>query len=135
MADAAQALGRDAAQRVSDAGRLQLAAFAAAPQHRYLVRAIERPAPIDALPDHRLILARGPFRLADEEALMRDEAIDIHRQQEQRRRRDLREDRGGAHISAFRRHGRAARQAGRSRRRTSVSTQALAWIEAHRAAP
>ena len=55
-------------------GRLQLAAFARAPQHRYIVRAIDRPAEIDALPDCKLILARGPFSLADELALMRNES-------------------------------------------------------------
>ena len=56
-------------------GRLQLAAFARAPQHRYVVRAIDRPAEIEALPDCRLILARGPFALDDELKLMRDEDI------------------------------------------------------------
>jgi precorrin-6A/cobalt-precorrin-6A reductase len=57
-------------------GRLQLAAFARAPQHRYVVRAIDRPAEIDALPDCKLILARGPFSFADEAALMRDERVE-----------------------------------------------------------
>ncbi len=56
-------------------GRLQLAVFAAQPQHRYIVRAIDRPADIDALPRSKLILARGPFSLGDEIALMRDEWI------------------------------------------------------------
>jgi len=58
-------------------GRLQLRAFARAPQHRYVVRAIDRPAEIDALPDCKLILARGPFALSDEIALMREERIDV----------------------------------------------------------
>jgi precorrin-6A/cobalt-precorrin-6A reductase len=57
-------------------GGLQLAAFARAPQHRYIVRAIDRPAEIDALPGSKLILARGPFSLADELALMRRERIE-----------------------------------------------------------
>ena len=57
-------------------GRLQLAAFAQAPQHRYIVRTIDRPAEIGALPDHKLILARGPFSLADELALMQREGIE-----------------------------------------------------------
>jgi precorrin-6A/cobalt-precorrin-6A reductase len=57
-------------------GRLQLAAFARAPQHRYIVRAIDRPAEIDALPDHKLILARGPFSVPDELALMKREGIE-----------------------------------------------------------
>jgi precorrin-6A/cobalt-precorrin-6A reductase len=57
-------------------GRLQLAAFARVPQHRYIVRAIDRPEEIDALPDCKLILARGPFSLADEVALMRSEGVE-----------------------------------------------------------
>ncbi len=57
-------------------GRLQLAAFARAPQHRYIVRAIDRPEEIDALPDCKLILARGPFSLADELALMESERVE-----------------------------------------------------------
>ena len=58
-------------------GRLQLAAFARAPQHRYIVRAIDRPADIDALPDHKLILARGPFTIRDELELMKHEGIEM----------------------------------------------------------
>jgi precorrin-6A/cobalt-precorrin-6A reductase len=57
-------------------GRLQLAAFARAPQHRYIVRAIDRPAEIEALADFRLILARGPFSFPDELALMRAEGVE-----------------------------------------------------------
>ena len=57
-------------------GRLQLAAFARAPQHRYIVRAIDRPAEIDALPDCKLVLARGPFALAEELQLMRTETVE-----------------------------------------------------------
>ncbi len=57
-------------------GRLQLAVFAQAPQHRYIVRTIDRPAAIDALPKCKLILARGPFSLADELALMRNEGVE-----------------------------------------------------------
>jgi precorrin-6A/cobalt-precorrin-6A reductase len=57
-------------------GRLQLMAFAGAPQHRYVVRAIDRPAEIDALPNCKLILKRGPFSLADEVALLRTEGVE-----------------------------------------------------------
>ena len=42
-------------------GRLQLAAFARAPQHRYIVRAIDPPA-IDALPDFKLSSPAAPSR-------------------------------------------------------------------------
>jgi precorrin-6A/cobalt-precorrin-6A reductase len=58
-------------------GRLQLAAFAAAPQHFYLVRAIDEPAELALLANHKFVSARGPFALEDELALMRDERIEI----------------------------------------------------------
>ena len=58
-------------------GRLALAAFARAPQHFYLIRTIDPPADVAALPNHRLILARGPFAVEDEERLMREAAIDV----------------------------------------------------------
>jgi len=70
------ALGQKPRTAFLTQGRLQLAAFARAPQHRYVVRAIDRPAEIDALPGYKLILARGPFSLADEAALMRNEGVD-----------------------------------------------------------
>lgn len=77
MEAAALALG-DAPRRVFlTIGALQLAAFAAAPQHHYLVRSIDPPEAAIALPDHRLILARGPFTVEEEVALMREEQIDV----------------------------------------------------------
>jgi precorrin-6A/cobalt-precorrin-6A reductase len=76
MDDAVAALGAQLRTVFLTQGRLQLAAFTRAPQHRYIVRAIDRPAEIDALPDRKLILARGPFSLADELALMTRERIE-----------------------------------------------------------
>ena len=73
---AVDALGQKPRTVFLTQGRLQLAAFARAPHHRYIVRAIDRPAEIGALPDCKLILARGPFSLADEAALMRNEGIE-----------------------------------------------------------
>jgi precorrin-6A/cobalt-precorrin-6A reductase len=73
--EALDALGQEPRTVFLTQGRLQLAAFARAPQHRYIVRAIDRPAEIDALPKRKLILARGPFSLADEAALMRNEGV------------------------------------------------------------
>ncbi|HEX3181011.1 MAG TPA: cobalt-precorrin-6A reductase [Beijerinckiaceae bacterium] len=74
---AVRALG-DAPRRVFlTIGRLGLAAFARAPQHFYLVRTIDPPADLPALPNHQLILARGPFAVEDEERLMRNAAIDV----------------------------------------------------------
>jgi precorrin-6A/cobalt-precorrin-6A reductase len=75
MAEAAAALGSDTRRVFLTVGGLQLGAFAAAPQHFYLVRTIEPPATTFA--SQRLILARGPFSVADETALMRDERIDV----------------------------------------------------------
>jgi precorrin-6A/cobalt-precorrin-6A reductase len=74
--EAAEALGAKPRTAFLTQGRLQLAAFLSAPQHRYIVRAIDRPAEIDALPFCKLILARGPFSFADELELMKRERID-----------------------------------------------------------
>jgi precorrin-6A/cobalt-precorrin-6A reductase len=75
MDDAVDALGITPRTVFLTQGRLQLAAFARAPQHHYIVRAIDRPEEIRALPDCKLILARGPFSLDDELTLMRDEGV------------------------------------------------------------
>ncbi len=74
--EAVDALGSAPRSVFLSQGRLQLAAFARAPQHRYIVRAIDRPPEVDALPDHKLILARGPFSIPDELALMKREGIE-----------------------------------------------------------
>jgi precorrin-6A/cobalt-precorrin-6A reductase len=77
MADAVPALGQTPRHVFLTIGRLELAPFAAAPQHDYLVRSIE---PIgDALPAPRVkpLLARGPFDEAAERTLLEREQIDI----------------------------------------------------------
>ena len=77
MAAAAAALGAPPRHVFLTIGRLQLAAFAAAPQHRYLVRSID---PVDAghgLTDARFVTARGPFAIDDEIALMREHGIEV----------------------------------------------------------
>ena len=76
MAAAVEALGGERKIVLLTQGRLRLAPFARAPQHRYVVRSIDPPAQIDALPEHKLILARGPFSLAGELNLMRSERIE-----------------------------------------------------------
>jgi precorrin-6A/cobalt-precorrin-6A reductase len=76
MTAAAGALGTTPRRVLLTVGGLQLAAFTAAPQHHYVVRTIDPPEIANAMPDHRLILARGPFALEDEIALMQDERID-----------------------------------------------------------
>ena len=76
IAAAAAALGTAPARVFLTHGR-ELAAFAQAPQHDYLVRTIEPPDGLAALPRHRLVLARGPFALDAETRLMRAENIEI----------------------------------------------------------
>jgi precorrin-6A/cobalt-precorrin-6A reductase len=76
MEDAADALGATPKTVLLTQGRLKLAAFLRAPHHRYVVRAIDRPDGLDALPGCKLVLARGPFSLADELALMRNEGVE-----------------------------------------------------------
>jgi precorrin-6A/cobalt-precorrin-6A reductase len=77
MTAAVEALGPEPKRVFLTVGRLELPVFADAPQHRYLVRAIE---PIgDRLPLHdvTVIQQRGPFHADDEEDLMRREGVEI----------------------------------------------------------
>ncbi|MEO0820837.1 MAG: cobalt-precorrin-6A reductase [Pseudomonadota bacterium] len=57
-------------------GRQQLAAFAAAGQHRYLVRVVDPPEGPVPLPRCEVVLARGPFDAAGDTALMRAHGIE-----------------------------------------------------------
>ncbi|WP_375408582.1 cobalt-precorrin-6A reductase [uncultured Methylobacterium sp.] len=75
--DSVAALGEAPRRVFVTVGRLELAAFAAAPQHDYVVRTIE---PVgDALPVPRLttIAARGPFAATEEERFMREAGIAV----------------------------------------------------------
>jgi precorrin-6A/cobalt-precorrin-6A reductase len=77
IADAVPALGQAPRHVFLTIGRLELAPFAVAPQHDYLVRSIE---PIgDALPAPRVktLLARGPFDETAERTLLEREQIDV----------------------------------------------------------
>ena len=76
MASAAAALGSPPRRVFLTVGRLALAAFAVAPKHRYLIRTIDAVGDLSAFPRHRLLRARGPFRVEDEIALIRAEQID-----------------------------------------------------------
>jgi precorrin-6A/cobalt-precorrin-6A reductase len=75
--DAVRALG-EAPRRVFLAlGRKELAPFAAAPQHRYLVRSVDPVEPPLAVPHAGYITARGPFAEADERALLAARGIEV----------------------------------------------------------
>ncbi len=56
-----RALGATPRRVFLSLGRQELHAFAAAPQHHYIARLIERPEQQDLPPDLRLLQARGPF--------------------------------------------------------------------------
>jgi precorrin-6A/cobalt-precorrin-6A reductase len=72
---AASALGPDAARVFLSLGRLELAAFAAAPQHHYIARTIDPPGDIPLPPDISFVYDRGPFDEAKEQAFLAQEHI------------------------------------------------------------
>jgi precorrin-6A/cobalt-precorrin-6A reductase len=76
-AEAARALGDEPKRVFLTTGRLQAGAFAGKSPHHFVLRSIDAPDP-EALPASLdLVLARGPFSVADEIALMREKRIDI----------------------------------------------------------
>jgi precorrin-6A/cobalt-precorrin-6A reductase len=77
MADAVPALGAAPRRVFLTIGRLELAPFAAAPQHFYLVRSIEPIGEALAVPHLRTLRARGPFDEAGERALLESEHIEV----------------------------------------------------------
>lgn len=75
--EAAAALGDEPKRVMLTTGRKDLAHFVGRPQHFYLLRSVEAP-PRDALPPRvKVLSARGPFSLADEQKLLQEHAIDI----------------------------------------------------------
>lgn len=77
LAAAAQALD-GAAQRVFLAiGRQHLEVFAGQPQHHYLLRLVDAPQGALPLPQTQVVIARGPFDLAGDLALMRDHGTQV----------------------------------------------------------
>lgn len=73
---AADALGPQPRRIFLSLGRLELGAFASAPQHHYVARTIEPP-DVALPPDINLIFDRGPFDEQAETALLAREKIDI----------------------------------------------------------
>ncbi|WP_374546586.1 cobalt-precorrin-6A reductase [Rhodoblastus sp.] len=133
MAEAVAALGEAPRRVFLTQGRLQLAAFAAAPQHFYLVRAIDEPDELRLLPHHKFISARGPFTLEGERELMRGEGIEIL----------VSKNSGGEATAAKLAAARAlnipvilvARPQAEGAAEVVRLEEALAWIEAHRPNP
>lgn len=75
MAEASVALGERPRRVLLSIGRLELHAFRAAPQHEYLIRAVDDFPP--ELPRARVLAARGPFEVDAERSLLQNERIDV----------------------------------------------------------
>ncbi len=74
---AVDALGEVPKKVFLTVGRLSLPAFRRAPQHHYLMRSIDAPDQADCPPHTELILARGPFDVEAERALMVAHDIEV----------------------------------------------------------
>jgi precorrin-6A/cobalt-precorrin-6A reductase len=75
--EAVAALGIMPRQVFLALGRQELAPFASAPQHRYLIRSVDPVEPPLAVPSAQYILARGPFQEDNERALILAHEIDV----------------------------------------------------------
>jgi precorrin-6A/cobalt-precorrin-6A reductase len=75
--EAVRALGLEPRNVFLALGRQEIAHFASAPQHRYVIRSVDPVEPPLAVPHARYILARGPFEEAQEQALLLAHAIDV----------------------------------------------------------
>jgi precorrin-6A/cobalt-precorrin-6A reductase len=75
MEEAPAAIGAVPRRVFLGIGRLEVGVFARAPEHDYLIRAVDPFVP--PLPQARVIAARGPFVLADERALFERERIEV----------------------------------------------------------
>jgi precorrin-6A/cobalt-precorrin-6A reductase len=74
---AARALGDTPRRVLLTLGSKGLAPFRRTPMHHYVIRCIDAPDAELLPPDHRLLLARGPFTLEAEMALLAAHRIDI----------------------------------------------------------
>ena len=75
--EAAAAIGQQPRSVFVTIGRNELAPFAGAPQHRYLIRSVDRVEPPLPLPHATYLTARGPFSEADDRALMQTHGIEV----------------------------------------------------------
>jgi precorrin-6A/cobalt-precorrin-6A reductase len=76
MQAAVRALGAPPRRVFLTVGQQELAPFAAAPWHDYLIRSVEPPDPASLPPRARCIAARGPFEADAERRLLEAEAIE-----------------------------------------------------------
>ncbi len=129
MADAVRALGDRSRRVFLTVGQQELAPFAAAPWHDYLIRSVEPPDPSCLPPRARCIAARGPFEPAAERRLLEDEGIEVI----------VTKNSGGSATAAKLSAARAlrlpvvmvARPAAIAGPTVADAAQALAWIHHH----
>jgi precorrin-6A/cobalt-precorrin-6A reductase len=76
-AAAAAAIGPESRNVFVALGRNELAPFASAPQHRYLIRSVDPVEPPLPLPSVTYITARGPFSAADDRVLLSAHRIEV----------------------------------------------------------
>lgn len=77
IAAAVAALAGPAKRVLLAVGRQHCAEFAAQPQHHYILRLVDAPASPPVLPQHTVIVSRGPFEVIGDLALMRRHGVDI----------------------------------------------------------
>ncbi|WP_207502996.1 cobalt-precorrin-6A reductase [Shimia aestuarii] len=77
VAGAVAALGGGARRVMLALGKLNLPAFAAQPQHHYVLRLVDTPEDEIALPHHTVVVARGPFDVAGDTVLFREHRVDV----------------------------------------------------------
>jgi precorrin-6A/cobalt-precorrin-6A reductase len=77
MAAAARALGQAPRRVLLTIGQKDLSAFVGAPQHAYVIRSIDPPAPESLPPGAEVISARPPFGEADERRLLETHGIEV----------------------------------------------------------
>ena len=75
--EAARTLGEEPRRVFLAVGRQEVAPFAVAPQHRYLIRSVDPVDPPLEVPHAHYILERGPFGEDRERELLREHEIDI----------------------------------------------------------
>jgi precorrin-6A/cobalt-precorrin-6A reductase len=75
--EAVRALGVEPRHVFLALGRQEIAHFASAPQHHYLIRSVDPVEPPLAVPYAHYLLARGPFEEEQERALLLAHAIDV----------------------------------------------------------
>ena len=77
VSEAVQALGKSPRRVFVTLGRNELAPFAAAPQHNYLIRSVDPVDPPLPMPRVSYVTGRGPFTEAQDRSLMAAHWIDV----------------------------------------------------------